>query len=62
MAAKDDAKALKRAKFEHVFTVIRDELVDFFKSQNMPKDAIEWYTRVRIIISAFLAFRVDETV
>ena len=28
-----DAKAAKRAKFEAVFTVIRNELVDYFKAQ-----------------------------
>ena len=46
MSSNTDAKALKRAKFEQVFTVIRNELVNYFKSQGMPNDAVEWYTRV----------------
>lgn len=41
-----DAKAQKRAKFEHVFTAIRDELVEYVRSQGMPKDALEWFSRV----------------
>lgn len=47
MSSKADAKALKRTKFEEVFTTIRNELVDFFKSHQMPKDAVEWYSQVR---------------
>lgn len=42
-----DAKALKRTKFEQVFTVIRDELVDYVKAQNVPQDALKWFTDVR---------------
>ena len=42
-----DAKALKRARFEGVFTAIRDELVAFFESHNMPRDAVDWFARVR---------------
>jgi hypothetical protein len=41
-----NAKAQKRAKFEHVFTIIRDELVEYFTGQSMPKDATEWFTKV----------------
>ena len=41
------SKAEKRAKFEQVFTVIRDELVDYFKAQGMPQDAVAWFTKVR---------------
>lgn len=39
------SKAEKRAKFEQVFTVIRDELVDYFKAQGMPQDAVAWFTK-----------------
>jgi hypothetical protein len=39
-------KAIRRHKFEHVFTVIRDELVEHFKQQGMPNDAVQWYRRV----------------
>ncbi|KAL0580749.1 Farnesyl pyrophosphate synthetase [Marasmius crinis-equi] len=38
-------KAARRAKFEGVWNVIRDELVDNFKSNGMPQDAIDWYSR-----------------
>ncbi|KAH9940624.1 farnesyl-diphosphate synthase [Amylocystis lapponica] len=38
-------KAQKRAKFEAVFPVIRDELLKHITAQGMPKDAIEWYHR-----------------
>lgn len=41
-----DAKAQKRAKFEHVWNVIRDELVEYFSKQGMPKEATEWYAKV----------------
>ncbi|KAL0574889.1 Farnesyl pyrophosphate synthetase [Marasmius crinis-equi] len=39
-------KAARRAKFEGVWSAIRDELVDNFKSSgNMPRDAVDWYSR-----------------
>ncbi|KAJ8087001.1 Farnesyl pyrophosphate synthetase [Marasmius tenuissimus] len=38
-------KAVRRAKFEDAWNVIRDELVDNFKSHGMPQDAIDWYSR-----------------
>lgn len=40
------SKAEKRARFDHVFEVIRDELVEYFKAQGMPQDATEWYIKV----------------
>ncbi|KAF7798326.1 hypothetical protein EIP86_009547 [Pleurotus ostreatoroseus] len=40
-----DAKAAKRTKFEAVWNVIRDELVEYFKAQGMPKDAVDWFHR-----------------
>ncbi|KIP02772.1 hypothetical protein PHLGIDRAFT_32072 [Phlebiopsis gigantea 11061_1 CR5-6] len=39
------SKAEKRARFDHVFEVIRDELVEYFKAQGMPQDATEWYIK-----------------
>ncbi|EKM49650.1 uncharacterized protein PHACADRAFT_265218 [Phanerochaete carnosa HHB-10118-sp] len=39
------SKAEKRAKFEKVYTVIRDELVEHIKAQGMPAEAIAWYTK-----------------
>ncbi|KAF8645905.1 hypothetical protein AX16_007491 [Volvariella volvacea WC 439] len=36
-------KAARRAKFEGVWKVIRDELVEYMKSQGMPKEATDWY-------------------
>jgi hypothetical protein len=39
-------KASRKNKFETVFVVIRDELIDHFEAQGMPNDAVEWYRRV----------------
>jgi farnesyl diphosphate synthase len=39
-------KALKRQKFEKVWKIIRDELVEHAKSVGMPKDAVEWLSEV----------------
>ncbi|KAA1476419.1 farnesyl-diphosphate synthase [Dentipellis sp. KUC8613] len=44
-AAKDAKKAAARQKFEDTFNIIREELVDTFREQGMPKEAIEWYKR-----------------
>ena len=41
-----DAKAQKRAKFDAVFPVLREELLAYLKQEGMPADAIEWYQRV----------------
>ena len=41
-----DDKSLKRQKFEKVWTIIRDELVEHTKSVGMPKDAVEWFSEV----------------
>ncbi|KAF7301192.1 Fructose-bisphosphate aldolase [Mycena indigotica] len=38
-------KAAKRAKFEHAWTRIRDELVGYAAGEGMPKEAVEWYTK-----------------
>ncbi|KAI0345450.1 farnesyl-diphosphate synthase [Trametopsis cervina] len=40
-----DAKAQKRAKFQEVFNVIRDEVLEYTKAQNVPQDALEWFHR-----------------
>jgi hypothetical protein len=37
-----------RAKFEHAWTRIRDDLVAHLVSEGMPQDATEWYQRVRM--------------
>ena len=42
-----DAKAQKRAKFDAVFPVLREELLAYLKQEGMPADAVEWYQRVR---------------
>ncbi|GBE85779.1 Farnesyl pyrophosphate synthase [Sparassis crispa] len=44
-SSQPNAKALKRQKFEAVFPVIRDELVEHLTSQGMPLDAKEWYKK-----------------
>lgn len=42
-------KALARKKFEGAWEVIRAELLEYFRAEGMPNDAIEWYNRVNII-------------
>ncbi|KAG6833026.1 hypothetical protein H0H87_012285 [Tephrocybe sp. NHM501043] len=37
------SKAARRGKFEGVFDVIRDELVDHCKKEGLPTEALEWY-------------------
>jgi farnesyl diphosphate synthase len=41
------ANAARRAKFEAVFSKIRDELIEHFSGEGMPQDAVEWYRNVR---------------
>lgn len=36
-------KAARRAKFEGVYEVIRDELIGHFAGEGMPEEAVEWY-------------------
>lgn len=36
----------KREKFERTWPLVRDELLNHFKGQEMPRDAIEWYGKV----------------
>ncbi|KAG7097371.1 hypothetical protein E1B28_004721 [Marasmius oreades] len=38
-------KAARRARFENIWSVIRDELVEHFKSHGMPQEAVDWYSR-----------------
>lgn len=40
-----DAKQQKRARFQHVFDTIRDELVEHMRSENMSQEAVGWYKR-----------------
>ncbi|TFY76168.1 hypothetical protein EWM64_g7844, partial [Hericium alpestre] len=40
-----DAKAAARQRFVDAFEVIREELIDTFREQRMPAEAIEWYKR-----------------
>ncbi|KAI0665769.1 farnesyl-diphosphate synthase [Trametes maxima] len=40
-----DAKAQKRQKFDGVFAVLRDELLDYLKQEGMPQDAQDWYRK-----------------
>lgn len=44
-----NAKAQRRTKFENVFTVIRDELIDHFVAEGMPPEAVDWYRKVRFL-------------
>ena len=45
------SSALKRQKFLDVYPEIRDELLAHFAGENMPKDAQEWYKRVRCMLN-----------
>jgi farnesyl diphosphate synthase len=47
------AKAERRAKFEAVFSKIRDELIEHFSGEGMPQEAIEWYRNVRTCSSVY---------
>jgi len=40
-----DVKAARRARFEAVWNVLRDELVDYLKVENMPSHAQDWYQK-----------------
>lgn len=42
-----NAKAARRARFEGVFTLIRDELITYCQNEGMPPEALEWYGKVR---------------
>ncbi|KAI0808413.1 farnesyl-diphosphate synthase [Fomes fomentarius] len=40
-----DTKAQKRAKFEAVYPVLREELLAYLKQEGMPQDAVAWFQR-----------------
>ena len=46
-AAAKDKKAAARKRFEGVYAVVRDDLLEDFRKHNMPEEAIEYYQRVR---------------
>ncbi len=48
-----DKKAAARKRFESVYTVVRDDLLDDFRKHNMPEEAIEYYRRVRLFFLQF---------
>lgn len=50
------AKAARRAKFEAVFSKIRDELIEHFAGEGMPQEAVEWYRNVRARPSLYFFF------
>ena len=39
---------MARQRLQDVFPRIRSELIDHITAQGMPKDAIQWYTNVRV--------------
>lgn len=51
-----EAKAARRAKFNGVFEKIRDELIEHFAAQGMPKEAVEWYRNVSFAIANCFTF------
>ena len=40
------SKVDKRQRFIDVFASIRDEVLEYMASENMPNDAQEWYRKV----------------
>jgi len=60
MSTPADLKAQKRQKFEHVYTVIREELLAHFDGEGMPKDASEWYRAVSTIPKSMISNSGDE--
>ena len=46
-ASAKDKKAAARKRFEGVYAVVRDDLLEDFRKHNMPQEAIEYYQRVR---------------
>ncbi|PKI86032.1 Erg20p [Malassezia vespertilionis] len=40
-----ELKVVKRQRFESVFDLIVDDLVNFMRENGMPQDAVEWYRR-----------------
>lgn len=56
-ATPKDKKAAARKRFEDVYTVVRDDLLEDFRKHNMPDEAIEYYRRVRP--SSFLCAKVS---
>ena len=36
----------RHAKFEGVFTKIKDELIEHFSGEGMPQEAVDWYRNV----------------
>ena len=51
-----DAKAQKRAKFDAVFPILREELLGYLKQEGMPTDAVDWFQRVRLLAPLRLLF------
>src|ERR1700761_7591737 len=49
--ATDLKSASKKKRFQDVFPLLRDELLAYFESCNMPKEASEWFKQVGSITS-----------
>lgn len=45
LAAKASAKIAARKRFEEVWPLLVEELVDYLKSEGMPLEAQEWYRK-----------------
>jgi hypothetical protein len=45
---KSARKLERRKRFEAVWPLIRDELVDYLEQEKMPGEAVEWFKRVII--------------
>ncbi len=58
--APKDKKAAARKRFESVYTVVRDDLLDDFRKHNMPEEVIDYYRRVRTSTASFPLLRCSE--
>lgn len=43
------SSAEKREQFLSIWPSLSDELVEYAKGEKMPKDAVEWFKRVRLV-------------
>lgn len=59
MSASPQEKKEARAKFEAVFPVIADEILDYMKAEGMPAEALEWMKNVGPLLSLVLWALVD---
>jgi hypothetical protein len=52
LATKD--RAASRKRFEDVYSIVRDDLLDDFRKHNMPEEVMAYYRRVCALLVLFL--------